>query len=65
MALVKDTLKEALASVFSQTNDPSVAAEAIATAIDAYIKTATVTTTVVGTSVSGGAVTGTGTGTLS
>lgn len=65
MALVKNTLKEALVAVFSKTNDPSTAAEELATAIDSYIKTATVTTTVVGTSVSGGAVTGTGTGSLS
>lgn len=41
--LVKDTLEEALNAIFAQPNDAQAAAAALATAIDAYIKTATVT----------------------
>lgn len=69
MALVKETLKQALVSVFSKTNDPETAADELATAIDAYIKTATVTTVVTGAVTTGagagGSVTGSGAGSLS
>ena len=64
MALVKQTLADALEIAFSRENSAKDAAEAIATAIDNYVKAAVVSTTVVGTSPSG-PVTGTGTGTLS
>lgn len=64
MALVKQTLADALETAFSRENSAAEAAEAIATAIDSYVKAAVVSTTVVGTSPSG-PVTGTGTGTLS
>ena len=59
MPLVKATLQAELASILSNTdNTAQQAAEKIATAIDAYIKSATVTVT--GTSATGGSVTGTG-----
>ena len=72
MALVKQTLKTEIKSILNSLKTETDQAQAIdefadrlATAIDNYIKTATVNTTVTGSSVSGGAVTGTGTGTLS
>lgn len=43
MPLIKDTLKAQLLAVFSKENTPEEAADQIATAIDAYIKTATIT----------------------
>ena len=59
MPLVKATLQAELASILSNTdNTAQQTAEKIATAIDAYIKSATVTVT--GTSATGGLVTGTG-----
>lgn len=59
MPLVKATLQAELASILSNTdNTAQQAAEKIATAIDANIKSATVTVT--GTSATGGPVTGTG-----
>jgi hypothetical protein len=59
MPLVKATLQAELASILSNTdNTAQQAAEKIATAIDAYIKSATVTVT--GTSATGGPVTGVG-----
>lgn len=59
MPLVKATLQAELASILSNTdNTAQQAAEKIATAVDAYIKSATVTVT--GTSETGGPVTGTG-----
>ena len=59
MPLVKATLQAELASILSNTdNTAQQAAEKIATAIDAYIKSATVTVT--GASATGGPVTGTG-----
>ena len=42
MAMVKTTLQETLASIFSQENSAAEAAEALATAIDDYIKSASV-----------------------
>jgi len=72
MALVKQTLKAEILAILNTLKDETDQANAIdqfadrlATAIDNYIKTATVSTTVTGMSASGGAVTGTGTGTLS
>jgi len=72
MALVKQTLKAEILAILNTLKDETDQANAIdqfadrlSTAIDNYIKTATVTTTVTGASQSGGAVTGTGTGTLS
>ena len=72
MALVKQTLKTEIKSILNSLKTETDQAQAIdefadrlATAIDNYIKTATVNTTVTGSSASGGAVTGTGTGTLS
>lgn len=56
MPLVKDTLAEALKAVFEKENSAEDAASQLATAIDAYIKTATVTVTTPS---------GPGTGTLS
>lgn len=72
MALNKTALEQQLILAFDKarkkTENPDQAqielAKAIATAIDTYAKTATVSTTVVGTSPSG-PVTGTGTGTIS
>ena len=59
MPLVKATLQAELASILSNTdNTADSAAQKIADAIDAYIKSATVTVT--GTSATGGPVTGTG-----
>jgi len=59
MPLVKATLQAQLVDIFNdKSNTAQQAAEKIANAVDAYIKSATVTVT--GTSVSGGAVTGTG-----
>ena len=59
MPLVKATLQAELASILSNTNNTAdSAAQKIADAIDAYIKSATVTVT--GTSATGGPVTGTG-----
>lgn len=72
MALVKQTLKTEIKSILNSLKTETDQAQAIdefadrlATAIDNYIKTATVNTTVTGSSATGGAVTGTGTGTLS
>ncbi len=72
MALVKQTLKTEIKNILNSLKTKTDQAQAIdefadrlATAIDNYIKTATVNTTVTGTSASGGPVTGTGTGTLS
>ena len=48
MALVKQTLADALEIAFSRENSAKDAAEAIATAIDSYVKAAVVSTTVVG-----------------
>lgn len=74
MALVKQVLEQAILAAFEkqaaksgESDDPAqsrkeIAAD-IATAVDSYIKTATVTTVVVGTSPSG-PVSGTGTGNL-
>lgn len=45
MALDKDTLKSDLQEIFSKSNSPAEAAQAIANAIDKYVKTATVTIT--------------------
>lgn len=45
MALDKDTLKSDLQTIFSKSNSPEEAAQAIANAIDKYVKTATVTIT--------------------
>lgn len=42
MALVKETLQTTLTTIFSQENSASEAAEAIASAIDDYIKSASV-----------------------
>lgn len=72
MALVKATLEAELLSIFSQSNSAEDAASQLATAIDNYIRSATVTTTVNVLSVTGvttgpgisGPGTGTGTGTL-
>jgi len=72
MALVKQTLKTEIKNILNGLKDKTDQAQAIdefadklATAIDNYIKTAEVNTTITGTSATGGAVTGTGTGTLS
>jgi hypothetical protein len=75
MPLVKSILEAAIKSAFekqaskqSDGDDPAISVEElaadIATAIDDYIKTATVDSVVTGTSPSG-AVTGTATGTIS
>jgi len=71
MALVKQTLKSEILSILNTLKDETDQANAIdqfadrlATAIDNYIKSATVTTTVTVTCPSGQG-TGTGTGTLS
>lgn len=65
MAMNRQILVNALEAAFSDKSvTPKKAAENIANAIDAYIRSATVNTVVTGTVV-GGAVTGTGTGTLS
>lgn len=45
MALDKATLKSDLETIFSKSNSASEAAQAIAAAIDKYVKTATVTIT--------------------
>lgn len=59
MPLVKTTLQAQLVAIFSdQNNTAQQAAAKIADAVDAYIKSATVTVT--GTSATGGPVTGTG-----
>lgn len=59
MPLVKPTLKAQLVAIFNDTNNTvDSAAQKIADAVDAYIKSATVTVT--GTSATGGPVTGTG-----
>lgn len=74
MALLKETLKAQILAAFQkqaakkkETDDPAKSAEELAddlaSAIDAYIKTATVNTTVTGASPSG-PVTGTGVGSL-
>lgn len=72
MPLVKATLQTQIQTLLddlvTQTDNPEASrqqfAADLATAIDTYIKTALVSTTVIGTSPSG-AVTGTGTGSLS
>lgn len=59
MALVKATLEQQLTAIFSNTKNTSEqCAKQIADAVDAYIKSATVTVT--GTSATGGPVTGVG-----
>jgi hypothetical protein len=45
MALDKATLKSDLLEIFSKSNSPEDAAQAIANSIDKYVKTATVTIT--------------------
>lgn len=73
MALDKATLQAGIKAAFdkqkNETSDRDAClakiAEDIANAIDTYVKSGTVATTVTGTIVSGGAVTGTGTGTIS
>lgn len=45
MALDKATLESDLLEIFSKSNSPEDAAQAIANAIDKYVKTATVTIT--------------------
>ena len=72
MALVKQTLKTEIKSILNSLKTETDQKQAIdefadrlATAIDNYIKTATVNTTVTGSSATGGPVTATGTGTLS
>lgn len=66
MALNKAALKAQIKSIMeSDGNTAESAAAALADAIDAYVRTATVNTIVTGSSVSGGPVTGTGVGTLS
>ena len=66
MALDKATLKASIKAICeSEGNTAESAATALADAIDAYVRTATVNTIVTGSSVSGGPVTGTGVGTLS
>jgi len=72
MALVKDTLKAAIYSAFAEartkTDNPEEAmntlADRIATAVDTFVKSGTVSTTVTGTCPAG-AVNGTGTGSIS
>lgn len=72
MALVKDTLKAAIYAAFAEartkTDDPEAAmnrlADQIATAIDTFVKSGTVSTVVTGTCPAG-AVNGTGTGSMS
>jgi len=72
MPLVKPTLQAQILNLINdlktrednQDASNSDMASGLADAIDAYIKTATVTTTIIGTSPAG-PVTGTGTGTLS
>ena len=68
MPMVKTTLQAALQAAFSKSRQSETAAieaaNEIADAIDAYIRTATVTTVVVGTATPAGVVSGTGTGTL-
>ncbi len=72
MALVKSKLKAQIKSLLNELKteedqDASIEkfADRLSACIDEYIKSATVNTSVVGSSVSGGAVTGTGTGTIS
>jgi primosomal protein N'' len=72
MALVKQNLKTEIKNMLNDLKnetDQAVAiemfAERLATIIDNYIRSATVTTTVTGTDATGTPVTGTGTGTLS
>ena len=65
MALNKTALQSALKTIFEKEGNTSesVAAD-MATAIEAYVKSGTVTTVVTGTSATGGAVTGSGTGSV-
>jgi len=72
MALNKNTLKTEIKGILNSLKDKTDQAQAIdefadklATAVDNYLRTATVNTTVTGTSATGGAVTGTGVGNLS
>lgn len=70
MPLVKDTLKAQLEAIFAKENTPAEAADQLATAIDSYIKTATITILpgipVAAPPPSGvGATTGPGTGSIS
>lgn len=72
MPLIKDTLKAQLLAVFLKENTPDEAADQIATAIDSYIKTATITivpgipVATAGTAAAQtGATTGPGTGSIS
>lgn len=72
MALNKTALQTAIVQAFNdqrtKTDNPEAAladlASKLASAIDTYVKSGTVTTTVTGTSVTGGAVSGTGTGNI-
>jgi len=72
MALNRQTLKQEILNILNTLKDETDQASAIdqfadrlATAIDNYVRSATVTTTVTGATASGDAVTGTGTGSLS
>lgn len=68
MALNKATLKAAIQSCFEDVREdktPADAAQQLADAIDAYVRSATVSTTVTGVDGTGSPVTGTGTGGLS
>ena len=72
MPLVKDTLKAQLEAIFAKENTPAEAADQLATAIDSYIKTATITivpgipvATAGSPTAQTGATTGPGTGSIS
>jgi len=68
MALDTTTLKTNLLSAFQQGQgggSQDAVAQAIADAIDSYVKGADVSTTVTGTDSTGGPITGTGTGGVS
>ena len=72
MALNRQALKQEILNILNTLKDETDQASAIdqfadrlATAIDNYVRSATVTTTVTGATTSGDAVTGTGTGSLS
>ena len=66
MALDKTTLASTLTQIFADgqagAKSQAQVAQAIADAIDVFVKSGTVTTTVTGTDSMGGPVTGTGTG---
>lgn len=68
MALVDATLKNAIKAFMddvSENKTTDTAAQQLADAISAYVRSASVSVTVTGTSATGGPVTGTGTGSLS